>query len=214
MKNVISYASSDALKALLFGPATRGSVLSATHLLFGEYVVSLTEPGLPRMPNGIECSARAHLGDRIVIGFGLVRMGAQTLAMRGPWNPVPKVAHLGSWPAGPEPTPAGEEVLAGYVAGLVLLHRQRSRAMRLAEAAASQATPLGATLLRHAARGEVPEPVHDLLATGDPRPLLAFGHSSGPSWLRGLVSAGYPLEADLAVLGPVPAAGGRSEGGS
>jgi len=50
--------------------------------------------------------------------------------------------------------------------------------------------------LRHAALGEVPEPVHILLATGDARPLLSFGHSSGTAWLRGLVSAGYSVEVD------------------
>jgi Protein of unknown function (DUF2877) len=108
---------------------------------------------------------------------------------------------------GPGLTPAGDDMLAGYISGLVLLHGQRSRASRLAERAASRTTAFSATLLRHAARGEVPEPVHILLATGDSRPLLAFGHSSGSWWLRGLVSAGYPLEDDLALVRPALSAG-------
>jgi Protein of unknown function (DUF2877) len=109
---------------------------------------------------------------------------------------------------GPGLTPAGDDMLAGYISGLVLLHGQRSRASRLAERAALRTTAFSATLLRHAARGEVPEPVHILLATGDSRPLLAFGHSSGSWWLRGLVSAGYPLEDDLAPVRPALSAGG------
>jgi len=52
------------------------------------------------------------------------------------------------------------------------------------------------------------EPVHVLLATAIGRPLLAFGPSSGSWWSRGLVSAGYPLEVDLAVHGLAHAAGG------
>jgi hypothetical protein len=218
--NSRSYSSSTLLSALLFGPLTPGSVLSPAHLQFGDYVVCLTAPLAPRMPNGIESSARGHPKDRIVIGGGRVAIGTQILEMRRPWNPVPTVAaHLRSWTAGPEPAPlftgrdpglmpAEDELLSGYIAGLVLLHRQRSRALRLAEQAASGTTALGRTLLRHAARGEVPEPVHVLLATGDRRPLLAFDHSSGSSWLRGLVSAGYPLEVDLAVHGVAHAAGG------
>jgi hypothetical protein len=73
-------------------------------------------------------------------------------------------------------------------------------------ARALRAVPLSATLLLHAARGEVPEPVHVLLASGDTRPLLAFGHRSGIAWLRGLVSAGYPLGRELEASGRAPVA--------
>jgi hypothetical protein len=215
-----SHASSSALEALLFGPLTRGTVLSPHHLQFGDYIVSLTTPGAARMPNGIECASRADPNDRIAIGAGTVVVGRDALEAGPAWDPIPTFARLEIWPAGPEPviaasackgpglTPAGDDLLAGYVAGLVLLHAQRVRAVRLAERAASRTTALSATLLRHAARGEVPEPVHVLLATGDVRPLLAFGHSSGSWWLRGLVSAGYPLEDELALVRPPTSAAG------
>lgn len=218
--NARSHASSPALTALLFGPLTRGTVLGPHHVQFGDYVVSLTAPGAPRMPNGIECAARAHQNARVAIGGGEIVIGGHALGAGPGWDPVPTFTRLPSLPAGPEPmvaviagkgpglTPAGDDLLAGYVAGLVLLHGQRSRASRLAERAASQTTAFSATLLRHAARGEVPEPVHILLASGDSRPLLAFGHSSGSWWLRGLVSAGYPLEDDLALVRPALSAGG------
>ena len=91
---------------------------------------------------------------------------------------------------------ASDIVLAGYLAGLVLLHGQRERAHRLAEAAAARANPLSATMFRHAALGEVPEPAHELLATAEPRRVLSTSDSSGPSWLRGLLSAGYPVDID------------------
>jgi len=111
-----------------------------------------------------------------------------------PPGPAPLVRALAGM--GPGLTPSGDDVLAGYVAGLVLLHGMRKKATRIAEEAAARTTSLSATLLRHAALGEVPEPVHILLATGDVRPLLSFGHSSGPAWLRGLVSAGYMVDVD------------------
>jgi hypothetical protein len=109
-----------------------------------------------------------------------------------PAGPEPLVSELAG--LGPGLTPAGDDLLAGYIAGLVLLHGQRKKAIRLADDAAARTGSLSATLLRHAALGEVPEPVHALLATGDARPLLSFGHSSGAAWLRGLVSAGYLFE--------------------
>jgi len=93
---------------------------------------------------------------------------------------------------------AADEVLAGYVAGIVLLHGQRARAARIAEAAAARMGSFGATMLLHALLGEVPEPVHILLASGDSRPLLAMDRPRGQGWLRGLVSAGYLL--DVAAL--------------
>jgi hypothetical protein len=52
----------------------------------------------------------------------------------------------------------------------------------------------GATLLLHALRGEVPEPVHTLFETGDPALLLSCAQISGVAWLRGLISAGYVMD--------------------
>jgi uncharacterized protein DUF2877 len=193
------------------------------HMLFGRYVVSLTGPGEPRMPNGVETSFEAGVGQRATVGGGLLRVGSRVLDPGPGWNPRPSFAPFHCLAPGPEPqaelyaghgaglTPAGDDLLAGYIAGLVLLHGETKRPAQLAKEAARRTVPLGATLLRHAASGEVPEPVHILLATGDTRPLLAFGHSSGIAWLRGLVSAGYPLgrEREVSGHGPVAVAASR-----
>jgi hypothetical protein len=88
--------------------------------------------------------------------------------------------------AGPGLTPAGDDVLAGYIAALVLYRGERGTAAATAERAAARTGSLAATLLRHAARGELPEPAHRLLDDSDPAPLLAFGHSSGPCLMLGL----------------------------
>lgn len=160
------------------------------------------------MPNGIECAAEVRPHDRITIGRGRLVIGHMAINPGPEWNPVPSFEHRHVLPPGPEPLVgalaasfpglvlAADDVLAGYVAGLVLLHKEHKRAARIAENAASRTNSLSATLLRHASLGEVPEPVHTLLASGDAKPLLAFGHSSGQAWLRGLVSAGYAVDVD------------------
>jgi Protein of unknown function (DUF2877) len=219
----LSHATSTELTALLLGPRLRGFAVTPRHLLFGRYVVSLTGPGAPRMPNGVETSVEARIGQSATVGNGGLRVGRQVLEPGPGWNPRPSFAPFHSLAPGPEPqaelyagrgaglTPAGDDLLAGYIAGLVLLHGESKRPAQLAEEAASCTVPLSATLLRHAAGGEVPEPVHLLLATGDTKPLLAFGHSSGVAWLRGLVSAGYPLgrEREIFAHAPVAAAASR-----
>jgi Protein of unknown function (DUF2877) len=206
--NADSHSASRLLRAHLDGPLVPGRVLSRQHVQFGDYVVSLTAPGSPRMPNGIECAIQARSDLRVAIGCGRLVVGDVVIHGGPEWNPVPTFERGLVLPPGPAPlvralagfgpglTPAGDDLLAGYVAGLVLLHGQFKRASRIAEEAAARTNSLSATLLRHAALGEVPEPVHDLLVTGDLQPLLSFGHSSGKAWLRGLVSAGYAVEVD------------------
>jgi hypothetical protein len=214
----LSHATSAELTALLLGPRLRGSAATPRHLLFGGYVVSLTEPGAPRMPNGVETGLEARIGQRATVGGGALGVGRQVLEPGPGWDPQPSFLPFHCLAPGPEPqaelyagrgtglTPAGDDLLAGYVAGLVLLHGDTKRATQLAREAACRTVPLSATLLRHASRGEVPEPVHVLLASGDTKPLLAFGHSSGIAWLRGLVSAGYPLGREREVFGHGPVA--------
>jgi Protein of unknown function (DUF2877) len=220
--NARSHSASPLLLELLNGPPVRGRALSHHHLQFGGYVVSLTPPRSPRMPNGIECAVEARLEDELVAGDGRLVVGAGVIEPGAEWNPVPAFCRGEVMPPGPAPlvsalaglgpglTPSGDDVLAGYVAGLVLLHGLRKKAAEIAEEASARTNSLSATLLRHAALGEVPEPVHVLFATGDVRPLLAFGHSSGQAWLRGLVSAGYMVEMDgLMAATPRLAAGAR-----
>jgi len=213
-----SHSGSDLLGRLLYGPLTNGRVYSPGHMRFGDYVVSITRPGSLRMPNGIECDVKARLREKVAIGGGRLVVGATVVSPGAEWDPVPAFKPTGVLPAGPEPlfslsatrdhrsVSAGDCVLAGYVAGLVLLHGQRDRAGRVAEHAVARANAMSATMLRHAARGEVPEGVHILLATGESGHLVSNRDSSGPSWLRGLVSAGYPVD--------VNALSGRAAGGA
>ena len=201
--NAKSHSASPLLQALLEGPLTRGQVLDRRRVAFGEYVVVLTAPGAPRMPNGIESEVGLKAGDRVAAGGGRFVRGREAFDLGLPWNPRPTVSVAHVWPPGPAPVTveAGlgpvwqEHVLAGYIAGLVLLHHQEVRAGRLAEAAAARSEPDVATMLRHAALGEVPEPVHSLFESGKPGSLMAYDAGRGAAWLRGLVSAGYALDA-------------------
>ena len=209
--NAESHSSSALLVRLLLGPVRRGTALDRHDFLVGDYVVSLTAPHEPRMPNGVECSVWVAKGSRISIGRGKIVVGRVELSPGPGWDPVPSVGHFEIMPPGPqpltsslaswvaEPSLSADAMLSGYVAGLVLLHGMRKRAEAIAQQAAGSIRPLGRTLLHHAARGEVPEPVHVLLAAGDPAPLLAFA-GAGMLWLRGLVSAGFPLDPSTTLL--------------
>jgi hypothetical protein len=188
--------------------------MSRADIRFGGYVVTLTAPAAPRMPNGIECRVGVAPAARVAIGRGRLTIGHIDVFPGPPWNPVPSFDEAGTLPPGPEPiagalgawlaagSPGYDALLAGYLAGLVLLHGNRKRAEVILARALEHAEPLNATLLRHAARGEVPEPIHQLLATHDASRLIASS-PSGMVWLRGLVSAGLPLEpAALVASGP------------
>jgi hypothetical protein len=192
------------LEELIDGPVTTGVAMSRRHVRFGDYVVSLTATTGPRMPNGIVCDVDAEPGASIEIGRGLFRIGAAVLAPHDHWNPRPQFQlsavnrNVGTLDVryfagrGPGLTPAGDDLLAGYAAGLTLLHGLEDQAARIVLQAAPLTNSLSATLLRHAGRGEVPEPVHALLHNGDVSGLLHFGHTSGAFWFVGLVLAGYP----------------------
>lgn len=197
-----SHSSSSLLQAMLDGETVRGKVIDGAHAQFGRYVVALTRPGEWRMPNGLETALVLKAGEPIAIGGGRLVAGRTSL-MPGPdWNPRPSIRPSHFWPPGPAPVGAELGIgpvwqpaaLAGYISGLVILHGQQLRATRLADAAAAGSSPDVATMLRHAALGEVPEPVHSLLSTTDVGALTAFDHGTGASWLRGLVSAGYALD--------------------
>jgi len=207
-----SHSSSKLLTSLLNAAEVRGAVLGRHELRFGDYVVSLTRPGSPRMPNGIECRVSIKVGGTAAIGAGRVVIGRIAVDAGPGWDPVPVFDPIDSLPPGPRPsgglctwTSAGEgtsdALLAGYIAGLYLLHGQRERAEQVASRRISEAGASSATLLRHAARGEVPEPVHVLLASRNASRLVSWS-PSGISWLRGFVSAGLPLEPIGARIAP------------
>jgi len=211
--NAESHSSSALLVHLLVGPVRKGTALDRHDFRVGDYVVTLTAPHRPRMPNGVECSMWVAKDARISIGRGKIVVGHVELAPGPGWDPVPSVGRFEILPPGPQPLASSlaswvadpsfsaDAVLSGYLAGLVLLHGMHKRAEAIAQRAAAITGPLSGTLLRHAARGEVPEPVHELLAAGDPAPLLALA-GSGILWLRGLISAGFPLDVSTTLLSP------------
>jgi hypothetical protein len=101
-------------------------------------------------------------------------------------------------------TPRGDDVVAGTIAGLLLIGRSVAGDVGMVEQlrdpvlehAATATTALSAALLRHAFRGEVAEPAGRLLTAlagrGDPFTaadrLAAVGHSSGPALAAGVVA--------------------------
>jgi hypothetical protein len=183
-----------------------GRVLGAGYIDVDGYVLAVTRPDGPRMPNGIEADLALSAGATACVGRGRLTVdfgaGELTVVSTGPpWEPVPRArCRLAVAPRftlepatlsgrGPGLTPYGDDLLVGYVAGLALWRGDHARAVAIARAIAPRTTALAATLLRHAARGELPEPAHALLECGDPGPLSAFGHSSGRAILLGLALA-------------------------
>lgn len=186
---------------LMRGPTTTAIGLGHGHLRVGRYVVSLTPPGSSRMPNGIECPLVLGRGQEAVIGDGALRADNARVLTGPVWDSRPTVGVLleasplqhfdvdALIGAGPGLTPQGDDVLIGFVAGRVLFHDDVMTARRILLASTGKTTALSETLLLHAARGELPEQAHDLLATGVADRLLSFGHSSGKAILLGLALA-------------------------
>jgi hypothetical protein len=95
---------------------------------------------------------------------------------------------------GPGLTPAGDDVLAGFLLGTRALGVPAGPLGRfVAEQAPAATTALSAQLLRHAIRGEcVPQVAAALASPGDTSALvalLAVGHTSGTALARGLLRA-------------------------
>jgi hypothetical protein len=200
-------STSPAAARLLWGPRREGAGLGHGYIGFGDQVLATTRVGGPRMPNGLECDVTVPRRAAVVIGEGQLSIDGEVVLRAGEpgsvscWNPVPEVRvrlHC-SEPFDPDParlagrgeglTPLGDDLLCGYAAGLVLWHGRHDDAREIAATAAPRTSLLSATLLRHAARGELPEPAHALLERGDLGPLRGFGRTSGGALARGLALA-------------------------
>jgi hypothetical protein len=199
---VRALSTSAAVLQLLEGRRRRGVALGRGYVGLDGYCLALTAPGAPRMPNGVECELQLEAGETVLVGDGRIEAHGSTVLPGAAWNPVPEPRFRLLWPEpvafaplrlvglGPGLTPAGDDVLCGYLAGLCLFWNAGEEAAAIAGAAGPRTTALAATLLTHAACGELPEPAHAALETGDVASLHRFGHTSGRCLLFGLALAG------------------------
>jgi hypothetical protein len=198
-----------------------GSGRGAAHLDLDGFVVTVTGPGVPWMPNGVVVAT--------VPEHPLLTWDAAAPPV---WDPVvasmvgdrDALAALSAWlsaaidvpalpleeaPArlvgrGPGLTPEGDDVLAGAAIGLHALAaasglapaRVRPLARSLCPADVRRRTgALSATLLELAVDGAAPEPVHRLLGAGDRKAALADLRRLGAS-TGGAIAAGIALAAE------------------
>jgi len=197
----------------------------AVHLDLDGFVVTLTGPGVPWMPNGV---AVPSLPARPAVAW---RAAAPPL-----WDPVvaplaggrPAVLALASWLAGRVPapdvalegaaprligrgrglTPEGDDILAGMAIGLRALGAPAGIPGERVSALARALCPpdlrrltgaLSATLLELAVEGAAPEPVHRLLGMGDRAAALADLRRLGAS-TGGAIAAGIACAAEYVVI--------------
>lgn len=183
---------------LLTGPRRRGTALGARYALLGDDVLALTPPGKLRMPNGIEADVSLTPGELVVVGNGELRTANVTITCGPVWDarPEPQIRlsvaprpdlRLETLPGrGPGLTPLGDDILVGYLAAGALAGAKADSLAIEVDRAARRTTALSRTLLRLAARGNLPEAAHRLLEEGDPTPLLHFGATSGKGIALGL----------------------------
>jgi hypothetical protein len=187
---------------LLAGPRRTGSAIGRRYARFGDVVLAVTPPGALRMPNGLEAQLTLRPGERVSVGGGELQTPTAAIALGPLWDPRPRPDFALSmrppprWlrlemlaGRGPGLTPLGDDVLVGYLAGAALAGVDPAITFALAERAARRTTALSATLLRLAARGQLPEAAHRFLEHGDLGPLLGFGTTSGTGIAVGLTLA-------------------------
>jgi hypothetical protein len=186
---------------LLAGHSQAGTAIGAGYVLFADRVLAVTQPGKLRMPNGLEADdVELQPGETVAAGGGELRTASSVITPGPLWDPRPRPrVRLSIRPRlelrleelvgrGPGLTPLGDDVLVGYLAGAALAGAWAP----LALACGGRTTALSHTLLRLAARGQLPEAAHHLLERGDPGPLLDFGATSGKGIALGLALRGQP----------------------
>src|SRR5690242_19919980 len=131
--NALSHSSSPLLAAALFGPTVECVVISGHEIALREYVIAFTEPGSPRLPNGVECAVTIEAGSHVKVGLGTILVNRERISISESlaWDPVPRLLPATAMPPGPQPL--FEDLLAGYIAGLALLHGRPLRAKAIAE---------------------------------------------------------------------------------
>ncbi|WP_217914199.1 DUF2877 domain-containing protein [Miltoncostaea marina] len=202
-----------------------GAGRGAVHLDLRGFVVTLTAPGVPRMPNGIAVAGPLPAAPRVAWdplapplwdpvvpplagGPAQVRELAAWLAARtSPPDVGPADAADRLMGRGPGLTPEGDDVLCGAAVGVRALAPAAGLAPERADALVAALLPpsagrtgaLSATLLGLAAGGAAPEPVTRLVAPGAREAALAdlrrLGSSTGAALAAGLALAARWLTA-------------------
>lgn len=187
---------------LLSGPRQMGVGVGHGYVLIGRQVVALTPLGRLRMPNGVETELVVANGERVFVGDGALRTATGAITAGPIWDPRPRprielslrpqvqLDLAGLAGRGPGLTPLGDDILVGYLAAAALAGPNGATVAGAAAPTDRTTTSLSRTLLRLAARGELPEAAHCLLLDGDPEPLLAFGATSGKGIAFGLALFG------------------------
>lgn len=202
-----------------------GSGRGAVHLDLDGFVVTLTGPGVPLMPNGAAVASLPALawvacdpsGSRIWDPVVTPMAGgpAQVAALSAwlsarlevPYAPSLDGAAGRLLGRGPGLTPEGDDILAGAAIGLRALaaaaglpgDRARGLARSLCPADVRRRTgALSATLLELAVSGAAPEPAHRLLGTGDREAALADLRRLGAS-TGAAIAAGIALAAQYLI---------------
>ena len=181
--------------SLIAGRKRLGKALGHGYVLVGDDVLAVTQPGGTRMPNGIEADLDLSPGEVVTVGEGELRTANDcvTAGPSGTLAPLrassrgsrcrPRYELVRLAGRGPGLTPLGDDILVGYLGAAALAGDDVTG---LAECAARRTTALSSTLLRLAARGELPEPVHTLLEQGDPEPFRSFGPRRAKAWRLGI----------------------------
>lgn len=201
-----------------------GSGRGAVHLDLDGFVLTLTGPGVPWMPNGVAVRelppglavawdpVAPPLWDPVVAPLRGGREGvvalSQWLSARVPLPGVPLPEAAGRLVGrGPGLTPEGDDVLGGMAIGLRALGGPAGMPAGRVDALARGLCPpdvrrrtgaLSATLLGLAVTGAAPEPVHRLLAGAGREAALADLRRLGAS-TGGAVAAGIAAAAEYVV---------------
>jgi hypothetical protein len=188
------------LPLTLLGPAAGTPVV-------GDGVLAWTGPAGPVVVRAVRewAPTRACRGSVVASALTAVRAGLPAPASLGidaelvaglTGDPAEAVAYLLG--RGPGLTPAGDDVLAGFLVAARAFGVDADRMRALTEALApGRTTALSAAMLWHAARGECIDEVAAVVAAlaghGRPKPalgrLLAVGHTSGSALAVGLAAA-------------------------
>ena len=76
---------------LMRGPRQAAIGLGHGHIKVASYVVTVTSPGAPRMPNGVECEMRIEAGESAWLGGGALAIEGLSVTPGPVWDAAPRI---------------------------------------------------------------------------------------------------------------------------